>query len=561
MNSNLPLLFANGFPTSIENATVSQLQRFIPFLVKCSVGRDSPSFTMPRWWPEAFPMITPDFEPVWEENDWLKFLRDLVISCYKFHDSEYLLHFCNNLTSHPRSTLRYINNFNGTTSLYVKGEGRLLCTFRNENITYDKKEEDSRKCLKPRIINAIKILDDDNDDEMVTTEAIDIFICENCNTELDCLSDLHTHELVCENKDIEVNVYNSVTDRSNPNLLNYLKLHSINDAEKPNIQVSSSPVKQPLILTHRTRNRAEMKQLRDIPFSSPAGKVLHQKLKLGIDKATLNEKLTKVEKSCPAPNINEEVPKYLTNTKNKTFKVSYREKLKMHSRYYTFPFGPFWTKRSNNFVDTPVLVDRKDDQADDYSAYKIHDNSAYKTDDNSAFKIHDNYAYKMDENSAYKIDDNSAYKTDDNSAFKIHDNFAYKMDDDSAYKIEDNSYDNSNEVKPLVKVDCVINLCSSDEEDNLAEIEMEQEDPISLEPTPLLPLNNSNDDYAKIIPLSLVCKNDDVESFLPVTNMFKAPLGVCDFIDLCSSDEETILPDLPNHPHLSIVRIPAKLTL
>lgn len=52
-DSNLPILFANGYPTSLEKMSQEQLELFIPFLVKCSRygGDDDEQSVVPKWWP------------------------------------------------------------------------------------------------------------------------------------------------------------------------------------------------------------------------------------------------------------------------------------------------------------------------------------------------------------------------------------------------------------------------------------------------------------------------------------------------------------------------------
>lgn len=55
MISNLPLLFANGYPTSLDKITEKQLENFIPFMVQCSYGKiniPNQETVEPEWWPE-----------------------------------------------------------------------------------------------------------------------------------------------------------------------------------------------------------------------------------------------------------------------------------------------------------------------------------------------------------------------------------------------------------------------------------------------------------------------------------------------------------------------------
>lgn len=75
--SNLPLLFANGYPTSLEKITEAQLAKFIPFMVQCSLGNvqqnqgipsaedneADASQTTPTWWPEDIPFVLPLVQP------------------------------------------------------------------------------------------------------------------------------------------------------------------------------------------------------------------------------------------------------------------------------------------------------------------------------------------------------------------------------------------------------------------------------------------------------------------------------------------------------------------
>lgn len=61
-------------------------------------------------------------------------LKKLVFQCYTYHKSEYLLRFCSYLAQYPREKIYYVNNWDLTTSLYHKNTGKLLATFRNENM-------------------------------------------------------------------------------------------------------------------------------------------------------------------------------------------------------------------------------------------------------------------------------------------------------------------------------------------------------------------------------------------------------------------------------------------
>lgn len=138
MVSNLPLLFAAGYPTSLDKITEKQLENFIPFMVQCSLGDIQlqliDSSSEPEWWPEDVPFMIPLKKPNSFTGDWALKLKEIVAICYQFHKSVFLLRFCENLAKYQTESLRFINNYNSTTSLYDRSSNKLLVTFRNENM-------------------------------------------------------------------------------------------------------------------------------------------------------------------------------------------------------------------------------------------------------------------------------------------------------------------------------------------------------------------------------------------------------------------------------------------
>lgn len=139
MVSNLPLLFAAGYPTSLEKINGPQLEKFIPFMVQCSLGQiqitNIADCSEPEWWPEDINFSIPLQRPAVVSADvWLAKLKEIVAICYKFHKSVFLLRFCENLSAYQPENLRFINNFNSTTSLFDRISNKLLVTFRNENM-------------------------------------------------------------------------------------------------------------------------------------------------------------------------------------------------------------------------------------------------------------------------------------------------------------------------------------------------------------------------------------------------------------------------------------------
>lgn len=137
--SNLPLLFAAGYPTSLEKITESQLEAFIPFMVQCSLGhvqiQNNFECSEPEWWPEELEFTIPLRKPAkYTATAWLTKLKEIVAICYTFHKSVFLLRFCESLATHQPESLRFINNYNSTTSLFDRFSNKLLVTFRNENM-------------------------------------------------------------------------------------------------------------------------------------------------------------------------------------------------------------------------------------------------------------------------------------------------------------------------------------------------------------------------------------------------------------------------------------------
>lgn len=59
-DSNLPILFANGYPTSLKNMKMESLELFLPFLAECVADAEN---VPPKWWPHdlqfKFPLERP----------------------------------------------------------------------------------------------------------------------------------------------------------------------------------------------------------------------------------------------------------------------------------------------------------------------------------------------------------------------------------------------------------------------------------------------------------------------------------------------------------------------
>ncbi|XP_052891201.1 uncharacterized protein LOC128299319 [Anopheles moucheti] len=201
MVSNLPLLFADGYPTSLDKITEAQLQKFIPFMVHCSLGnvtiQSMTEFNRPPWWPKDLEFTKPFRRPKSFTGDWLLKMRELVVACYDSHDNIYLLRYCADLAKFQPTALRFINNYNSTTSLFERSSNKLLVTFRNENMLYDQEQKiNSRKCLLPKQSNSQSCLA--TQEEMVISECFDIYLCDYCDAELYSEGAMVEHERVCQ---------------------------------------------------------------------------------------------------------------------------------------------------------------------------------------------------------------------------------------------------------------------------------------------------------------------------------------------------------------------------
>ncbi|XP_050084050.1 uncharacterized protein LOC126570371 [Anopheles aquasalis] len=202
MVSNMPLLFADGYPTSLDRISEAQLEKFIPFMVQCSLGHIEISSTpteyqQPPWWPKEVEFTRPFKRPKSFRGNWLQKMREIVVLCYSHNACVYLLRYCNDLASYQHTSLRFINNYNSTTSLYERSTNKLLVTFRNENMLYDREQITSRKCLLPKQSSSLSLSEEAALEEMVISASFDIYLCDNCDAELYSYGAMVEHEKVC----------------------------------------------------------------------------------------------------------------------------------------------------------------------------------------------------------------------------------------------------------------------------------------------------------------------------------------------------------------------------
>lgn len=145
MSSNLPLLFANARPTTLDKMTEAQLEKFVSFMTQCSfIQKDSAwrkdviMASKPKWWPHQIPFKIPldsGYPSGFVSRKAM--LKTLVCCCYTFYNCEFLLKFSSELAEMEPGSLCYVPNGNGNITLIYTIQGALLVKCRNENLTYD----------------------------------------------------------------------------------------------------------------------------------------------------------------------------------------------------------------------------------------------------------------------------------------------------------------------------------------------------------------------------------------------------------------------------------------
>ncbi|KAE8750003.1 hypothetical protein FOCC_FOCC003127, partial [Frankliniella occidentalis] len=141
----LPLLFADGNPTSLERATAK----------------------------------------------WLNNLKEVICRCYEYHGCEHVLRFCSRLAELPPGFLRYKENSQGFISIYNRASNKLIVTFKKKNQIYDRPVGSPAKpSLLPR-----KPKGPPSDQHIE-----DIYLCNYCDEEFTSAKNAIHHEGVCKGK-------------------------------------------------------------------------------------------------------------------------------------------------------------------------------------------------------------------------------------------------------------------------------------------------------------------------------------------------------------------------
>uniref|UniRef100_A0A336LT97 CSON015176 protein n=2 Tax=Culicoides sonorensis TaxID=179676 RepID=A0A336LT97_CULSO len=405
MYSNLPLLFAGGYPTSLDKITESQLEKFIPFMVQCSLGytqlNQKFDYAEPEWWPEDIQFLIPFHKPTTFDGDWLARMKELVVICYSFHRSIFLLRFCKQLSVYDHASLRFINNRNSTTSLFHRTTNKLLVTFRNENMMYDQQPHNQRKSLLPKSPSAHTL--EIQQHAMVEPALFDIYLCDYCDAELYSLEAYEEHEKICmansangdEAMDEDDDDVIFIDDEDGLQVVpgrgaqpEFLSNFGLCSTKAPiNMSQSSqgrrsyghmhlgeyfgSPDKQRR-LPNRSRGVIALSKCATIPLSSPCGQLLLKQSKTMMSEDYQLERIDRIERFCHAPILfsNSDRPRYITtanqtNPKQSRFgnstNVTYRkptDQEETHYHLYKFPRRQLSTKHRSahfNFLNSLLL--------------------------------------------------------------------------------------------------------------------------------------------------------------------------------------------------------------
>lgn len=336
MIANLPLLFAGGNPTCLAKMLTNELECFITFLVHCSWGHDTAKhIQQPQWWPSNVTFSDPFTRPKELPNDWATLLRDLIKQCYVYHNSEFLLKFSEELARNPPATLQYVDNCDRTTSLYLRSSGRLLVTFRNENMLYDRKVDvTSRICLLPKKL--IK-----NAPESIVEHIIaDIYLCDTCDDVFDNFEDLRKHERVCSQRSTTPDASSLITEPCQKQELEQDEFMNILglQAKGSSLAVTASSSRQELgpdQVNHRQRRTTVFSYLACFPFSSLAGQRVNKSR--GRTKEADARYRDHMDRYCAAPALCVETPKWLHKTRSHNYPVKYKKTENYWNRQHIFP--------------------------------------------------------------------------------------------------------------------------------------------------------------------------------------------------------------------------------
>jgi len=271
MQSNLPLLFANGSPISLESMNLMELQGFFLFLLKCECGRPIQGLTdidQPSWWPSEVSFENDLLKKTSKKGMWSSIMRKLIQKCYLHHKSGFLLEFSRKLMVAAQDTnkIKVIDNGDGTRSMRSAVTHKLLVTFRSENQDYDIKQRQQHNSfstqspLKKRCSLSLGI--NASDPRLPICE--DLYLCDNCGGSFPSLQQVLVHEKTCKEGS-----ENKQADEYQGRFFSYFKL-------KPRTHSSSTPITDSSSSSKVVRPRpSTYAKFLSIDVSSPLGQYIY----------------------------------------------------------------------------------------------------------------------------------------------------------------------------------------------------------------------------------------------------------------------------------------------
>jgi len=212
LQSNLPLLFANGVPTSLESMTLSQLQQFLLFILKCEQGlevKDLDDVDQPTWWPKDLPFDNSLVLHSTKKGYWSCKIRSLIRKCYAHSNASFLLEFSHRLMicMDRIGKITTEDNGDGTRSMRTVANRELLVTFRAENQDYDLNGQHGSPSDQQSFSTASPLkqaphlvrnsVSSHNSSDPALPQSIDVFLCDNCGADFQSLDNVLAHEKTC----------------------------------------------------------------------------------------------------------------------------------------------------------------------------------------------------------------------------------------------------------------------------------------------------------------------------------------------------------------------------
>lgn len=289
--SNLPLLFVKGNPTSLELMNLEELQVFLRFVIKCEGNRtewpDLDEIEQPKWWPKGFEFSETIMMKQEKQRGKLSLLlKNAIRQCYTFHECAFLIDFCRQLIVYTGGVenLQVVDNKDGTRCLLRRKDKKLLVTFKAENQDYDREKKGSKKESSNKFSknSPMKTLDSrrllrtlpapPTSDPAMSHCVTELYLCDNCEKSFDSLPIIMDHERTCAKKveKVEPSVQEKIRHSA---LLNYLRLGDKN--QKP-------PARKKLKESERPRASSYEKFI-DIDLSSPLGNYIITSSRLRLD--------------------------------------------------------------------------------------------------------------------------------------------------------------------------------------------------------------------------------------------------------------------------------------